>query len=280
MPSRYLTMITILVVILPILIVTNTAYCTVREYKVGIVPQFEQRKLYRIWRPILDRLEKLAGLKLTLVGTSKISEFEKHLVAGKFDIAYMNPYHLLQGNSSQGYLPVIHDGNRKLKGILVVHKESGITNPRQLDGKIVAFPSPNALGASLLLRAELSRIFNIKIQPKYVKTHSSVYLHVAKHLVTAGGGIKRTLTAQNDIIRSELRIIHETQGVAPHPIAFHPRMPATDREKLLSAILKMGDNPNDCKLLDNIPMTKVKKTSLADYKSLTELGLKAFYIQQ
>ena len=280
MPNRYYPVLTALLVIIQLLLITGIARCEVKEYKVGVVPQFEQRKLYRIWRPVLDRLEKLTHFKFTLVGTSKIPEFEKHLYAGKFDIAYMNPFHLIKSQKTQGYLPVIHDGSRKLKGILVVHKNSVFTDPRQLDKKIVAFPSPNALGASLLLRAELEKLFNVTIEPKYVRTHSSVYLHVAKHLADAGGGIRRTLDAQDNNVKDELRIIHETQGIAPHPIAIHPRVPANDKQKIISALIEMGRNETDSRLLADIPITTVNKTSLSDYKSLSELGLGQYYVDQ
>jgi len=280
MPSRYYSVLATVLLMTQLFLITGSARSEVKEYRVGVVPQFEQRKLYRIWRPILDRLEKHTNLKLTLVGTSKIPEFEKHLYAGKFDIAYMNPFHLLKSHQTQGYLPVINDGSRKLKGILVVRKSSVFTTPGQLDRKIVAFPSPNALGASLLLRAELEKEFNVRIKPKYVRTHSSVYLHVAKDLVPAGGGVRRTLEAQEENIRNELRVIHETQGISPHPIAIHPRVPQNDQQKIISALIQMGNNETDNRLLANIPIVKIHKTSLTDYKSLSELGLNRYYVDQ
>ena len=90
------------------------------EYSFGVVPQFEQRKLFRIWRPILDELEKRTGLSFHLVGSPKIPVFEKKYMAGIYDFAYMNPYNILQAYKSQGYIPLIRDGGRVLKGVLVV----------------------------------------------------------------------------------------------------------------------------------------------------------------
>ena len=39
------------------------------SYLFGVVPQFEQRKLYAIWDPIIKELEKRTGLDFTLATT-------------------------------------------------------------------------------------------------------------------------------------------------------------------------------------------------------------------
>jgi len=48
-----------------------------REYIFGVTPQFPQGKLYAIWKPIIDELEKKTGLSFRLVTTLKINDFEK-----------------------------------------------------------------------------------------------------------------------------------------------------------------------------------------------------------
>ena len=113
--------------------------------------------------------------------------FEQNLKVGLYDIAYMNPYHHIIANKEQGYDAVMRSGAKKLKGIVVVHKDERKESLNDLKKAQVAFPSPNALGASLLVRSKFKRE-GIKISPKYVKTHKSVYIHVAKKLILAGGG--------------------------------------------------------------------------------------------
>ena len=102
-------------------------------YIVGVVPQFDARRTQKVWSPILKRLEDETGLSFKLVGSPDIPEFEKSFTAGKYDFAYMNPYHLVVANESQGYSPIIRDIARKLFGIIVVKKDSPITSIDQLD---------------------------------------------------------------------------------------------------------------------------------------------------
>ena len=247
-------------------------------YSFGVVPQFEQRKLFRIWRPILDELERRTGFTFKLVGSPKIPVFEQKFMDGVYDFAYMNPYHLLQAHGSQGYLPLVRDDGRMLQGILVVAKESPIQSVRELTGKTVAFPSPNALGASLLLRAELSRLHGVEVIPHYAQTHSSVYLHVILGKAMAGGGVASTLNSQKPEIRQKLRILYETRPVNPHPIAAHPRVPEAHREKVQRALLAMAQTERGAALLAKIPMGRAVTASLEDYTPMSSWGLEEFYI--
>ncbi|MES9991300.1 MAG: phosphate/phosphite/phosphonate ABC transporter substrate-binding protein [Candidatus Thiodiazotropha sp.] len=247
-------------------------------YSFGAVPQFEQRKLFSIWRPILDELERRTGLGFKLVGSPKIPIFEQNYMQGDYDFAYMNPYHILKAYDSQGYLPLVRDGGRMLKGILVVAKESPIQTLQELAGKTVAFPSPNALGASLLIRAELAKLHGLKIHPRYVQTHSSVYLHVALGMTDAGGGVASTLKSQKPELRDKLRILYETRSMTPHPISVHPRVPETHRKQVQKGLLEMAQTETGAALLSKIPMRRAVAASLEDYTPMASWGLEAFYV--
>lgn len=247
-------------------------------YSFGVVPQFEQRKLFRIWRPVLDELEHRTGLSFELVGSQKIPVFERKYMNGAYDFAYMNPYHILKANESQGYIPLVRDGGRMLKGILVVTRDNPIQHLHELSGKQIAFPAPNALGASLLMRAELAKLHGVKVIPYYVQTHSSVYLHVVLGLTEAGGGVASTLNAQKPEIRQKLRILYETRPMIPHPISAHPRVPEADRKKVRQALLEMAQTEKGAALLAKIPMRKAVAAGMEDYMPMSAWGLDEFFV--
>lgn len=246
-------------------------------YTVGIVPQFEVRKLHQIWRPILDELERRTGYHFRIQGSPTIPDFEGEFMLGAFDFAYMNPYHIMLANEQVGYVPLVRDVGRTLHGVLVTRKDSGLDEINDLDGKILAFPSPNALGASLQMRQELSDKFNIKIKPRYVKTHDSVYLAVALNQASAGGGVQKTLARQKPEIQSLLRVLHRTTPVSPHPFAAHPRVPEDVRKRVSQALLDIGATDDGRHLLSLIPIKQIGVASMEDYQPLAELGLERFY---
>jgi len=248
-----------------------------RTYTVGLVPQYEASKLHSIWRPILDQLETATGEVFEISGAPSIPQFEKELVSGDFDFAYMNPYHFLLAHGGAGYTPLVRDHARKLFGILVVNAQSDITSPTQLDQKTIAFPAPNALGASLQMRQELVDLFGIEFTPRYVKTHDAVYLNVLLNEAAAGGGVQRTLNQQSEQYREHLRVIHTTQKVAPHPFAALGSVPDAVRKRVLSAFLAMGDDAEGKALLAKIPILQVGEASIDDYEPLRKLALERFY---
>ena len=241
---------------------------------VGVVPQFEQRKLFDVWTKILEPLEKKTGCHFDLVGSPSIIAFEDAFKSGTYDLAYMNPYHVLMAKQAQGYRPLVRSGTKKLTGILVVKKDSPINNVKELDGKKVAFPSPNAFGASLLMRAELARQQDTHVVPEYVKTHPAVYLYVAKGLVDAGGGIASTLAQQPDNVRDSLRILYKTEVVNPHPLVIHPRVPEAMATRIQAAWLELAkEQPS---LFEGIPMEAPVPASYEDYQALEKLTLEDF----
>lgn len=249
------------------------------SYTFGVVPQFEPRKLADIWAPILAEITQRTGLKLKMVGSPKIPDFEVSFMAGEFDFAYMNPYHAMLAAREQDYQPLVRDGSRRLQGILTVRKDSPITAIGDLEGKKIAFPAPNALGASLIIRADLATIHNVDILPVYVQTHSSVYLNVVLGTAAAGGGVLASLNQQKQEVRERLRIIYKTRTMAPHPVTAHPRVPTADREKVRQAFLDMGGNESGAALLARIPIHQVVAADRRDYAELAGWGLEKFYVK-
>lgn len=246
----------------------HPASVTAKIYSVGVVPQFEQRQLVHIWRPLLDELEHRTGLKFRLAGTPRISSFEKKVELGEFDFVYMNAYMVSKSQHDQKYIPLIMDGGRAMKGIVVVHKDSPIKDIKELNGQEMVFPAPNAFGASMVVRRELQELHGVTIKPIYAQTHSSVYLHIAKKLAIAGGGVARTLHEQDAHIKNNLRILYTTQPLPPHPISAQERIPEQIREKVKNALLEMGQTEEGRHLLAAIPMKSPVAASVKDYSPL------------
>ncbi len=247
-----------------------------KSYSFGVVPQFEQRKLYEIWKPIIDDLEKRTGLTFNLVTTLKIQDFERAIGRGDFDFAYVNPYQMLQVHDTQGYIPLVAD-KTPIRGLIVVRKDGPLEKPADLNGKTMAFPSPNALAASLLVRADLENVYHVTVTPLYVTSHSSVYLHVAKDIAAAGGGAEKTLQEQDDSVRKQLRVIYITRSCPSHPVAAHPRVPKDDREKVRNALLDMSARREGKEMLQKIPAPQMIPVNYDDYAILRKWGLDKYW---
>lgn len=273
------TVITVLVVFIVCIAALAPYSYAAEPYTFGVVPQYDQRQLFEIWKPLLEELQKRTGLSFRLVSVPQITAFEREFTNGKYDFAYMNPYHVLKAQKSQGYAPIVRD-RAALRGILVVRKDNPIHELSELNNKVVAFPSPNALGASLLMRADLSQLHHVSVVPLYVKTHDSVYLHVVKGLAEAGGGVQKTLEEQEQSIKESLRILYTTRDLPSHPIVAHPRVPGRDAEKVRRAFLAMEASEEGRMLLSKIPMKQPVTASMDDYLIMRDWGLGSFWVEE
>jgi phosphonate transport system substrate-binding protein len=246
------------------------------SYSVYIVPQFQAGEIQRVWAPILAKVGQETGLQLTLKLVKDIPAFEAELAAGRPDFAYMNPYHQLQAHKGQGYRPLLRD-SKLLQGLLLVRKDDAIQSVQDLAGKALAFPAPNALGASLLVRAQLAEAESVQIKPVYAKTHSDAYRLTLFGKTAASGGLRATLDKEPAAVRAGLRVLMETQAAAPHPFSAHPRVPVAQAQAVAAAMLKLASDPALRPYFNDIPMAQPMAADFErDYRPLAKLRLEKY----
>jgi phosphonate transport system substrate-binding protein len=238
------------------------------EYSFGVVPQYSPVATAERWQPLIERLARDAGLALRFATAMSISEFESRLLAGSYDFAYSNPLHFREARRARGYRPLVRDV-QPLTGILVARAGAAAT-PAALAGAAIAFPSPRALGATLLVRNDLKRL-GIGHEVIYVGTHESVYQSVRQGQIAAGGGVRRTFELLPDSARRELRIIHETSPVASHVIAAHPRVAATEVKRLRDALKRLHGDAAGRALLKHLGMQQLVAARPGDFAALAAL---------
>lgn len=212
---------------------------TAAIYHFGIVPQQSATRLAKIWLPFLSELSARTGMTIKFTTTKDIPTFEKCLAQGAFQLAYMNPYHYTVFHEKAGYQAFARQSAKRLQGLMVVRADSPIKSLDQLSGQALAFPSPAAFGASVLPRAEM-RERGLTFQPRYVKSHDSVYRSVAAGIFPAGGGVKRTFNNADEKIRAKLRIVYSTKKYTPHAFAAGPTVSADEIERVGGAMLKLA----------------------------------------
>lgn len=244
----------------------------VRTLTVGIVPQQSASELARVWIPVLGALSERAGLSLRFATAPDIPAFEKRLAAGAYDVAYMNPYHYSVFAQKPGYVAFAKEKGRRLRGLVVVRKDSTIKDMKELAGQQIAFPAPAAFAATVLVRAEFERM-GVPITPVFVKSHESVYLNVAQRQIEAGGGIVRTLQTMDAPVRDELRVLWQTKDYTPHAFAAHPRVPAADLQALRAAMLTADSDPKMRSVLEGIGFKGFDAAQDAEWNDVRALGI-------
>jgi len=244
-----------------------------KTYKLGVVPQQSAKVLAKLWTPISQYLSTKTGLNIIFSTAKDIPTFEKRLLEGEYDIAYMNPYHFTVFNQIPGYQAIAKEQNKRIKGIIVVAKSSPVKQLSDLNGSQLAFPAPAAFAASVLPRAKM-RDLGIELTPKYVSSHDSVYLGVANGFFIAGGGIMRTFNNLEQSTRKKLKILWTTPGYTPHAIAVHPKMNSEIADKIQNAILSMKDTSEGKKLLESVKFKNLGPAISNDWDDVRALKIK------
>jgi phosphonate transport system substrate-binding protein len=239
----------------------------------GIVPQQAASKLARLWSPILQHVSRKAGVKLTFSTAKDIPTFEERCKEGKYDLAYMNPYHYTVYHETQGYIAIGKQKDKQIQGILVVRKDSKAKSLADFANTILAFPAPAAFAASILPRAGL-KAANVPFKANYVSSHDSVYRGVAKGLYPCGGGIVRTFKNMDPTIAKQLKIFWKTAKYTPHAIAIHPKVPANIRQAIAKALIELSDSAKGKALLESIKFKGVEAAVNKDWDDVRKLGLK------
>ncbi len=193
------------------------------------------------WLPLIKHIEKQTNYPLHLQASPTIPVFENRLFAGKFDLAYINPKLFIEANRYVGYQPVVKEGQKELKAIIVVTKDSSYQSIKDLNG--LRFISPeNAFAASVLSRLNLYAQ-GVNVIHSYVETAAQGYSRVVAGSADAVGGEQQTFDKLPIEIKSKLKILWTSEGVTPYAFVIHPRVNTTVRKRMVEAILDFKDIP-------------------------------------
>ena len=251
---------------------TNDSTVNKKTYSFGLVPQQSALVLAKKWIPIFKYLEKETGYKFVFKTNKTIPKFEEKLYQKAYDFAYMNPYHYTVFQEVSGYSAFAKQGQKKLKGIFVVRKDSNIKSLEDLEGQTIAFPAPAAFAATVVPQAILNKR-GINFKSKYVSSHESVYKNVSYQNFVAGGGIERTFNNATKEVTQPLSIIMATAGYTPHAFAASPTVPEAVSIKVQQALIKLSDTAEGKKLLKAINFKSIVTAQNSDWNDVRDLGI-------
>lgn len=121
-------------------------------YIFGVHPLHNPQRLNEVYQPVVDYINaRIHGARLTLEASRSYAAFEEKLLKErKFGFALPNPYQMVLSTEA-GYRIFGQMSNEgRFRGLLIVRADSGIKVIGDLKGKVVAYPAPTALGATMM----------------------------------------------------------------------------------------------------------------------------------
>ncbi len=151
-------------------------------YIFGVHPLHNPKHLFKIYQPMVKYINsRLDGSRLRLEASRNYASYDKKLQDTHFDFALPNPYQTINA-ANNGYKifgKMADDEN--FRGIILVRKDSGIKKVTDLRGKVVSYPAPTALAATMMPQWYMHQngldILN-DIQNSYVGSQESSIMNV------------------------------------------------------------------------------------------------------
>ena len=237
----------------------------------GVAPQKSASEMAKTWTPFLNYLSKKASCEIHFKTATNVTTFEERVASGEYDIAYLNPHFYVRPESSD-YKVFAKEKDVSLKGIIIVRKESPYQKLKDLDGKIIVFPSPSAFAATLLPLAHFEKE-GISVNLKFVGSHESVYRSVEKELYPAGGTIMKAIEQADPSISKQLRVLWTSPSYTSHPIAAHKRVPKEVFLRLKAVMLSMDKDPEGMALLKDIGFKGIVEANDSAYDDIRKLNI-------
>jgi len=124
---------------------------TGKEYVFAILPMHNPARLFEVYGPLVDYLNRnIPGTVFRLEASRNYEEFEKKLFARQVDFALPNPYQTLN-SLGHGYHVIAKMGDDdKFTGVILIRRDSGIKKLADLKGKKVSYPARTALAATMM----------------------------------------------------------------------------------------------------------------------------------
>src|SRR5258705_1289321 len=92
--------------------------------------------------------EAKLGRPVRLSSKAAYAAFGDELRNETYDIALVQPFDYVDAHDKHGYLPLARRGEA-LEAVIVVRQDSPLANIRDLKGRIVSHPPPDAAGSHL-----------------------------------------------------------------------------------------------------------------------------------
>ena len=146
-----------------------------------IHPLYNPQLLAQKFEPLLRYLDThLPGVKFDLQTANDYDDFQSKLTEHQADFALPNPYHALLARDWNYHVIARMSDDDAFRGIFIARKDSPIHRPADLKGKVVAYPAPTALAATMMPQLYLQQHgINVlsDITNLYVGTHNSAIMN-------------------------------------------------------------------------------------------------------
>lgn len=243
------------------------------EIVFAVHPLHNPARLLEIYGPIVDRLNaQIKEARFRLEASRNYEEFEKKLLDRRFHFALPNPYQTLRAMKC-GYRVFGKMGDdQDFRGLILVRKDSGIMQVRDLRGGSVCYPAPTALAATMMPQYFLhSRGLdtNRDIRNVYVGSQESSIRNVYLRLSVAGATWPvpwKAFQIEHPAQAAELEVKWQTDSLLNNALVVREDIPPDLTAKVGDVLFVLHTHEEGRSLLQRIPLSRFEPASNRTYE--------------
>jgi len=119
--------------------------------RIAVHPLHNPKLLMEKFQPLIDYFEKhIPDVTFRLEASTNYASFEEKIKKREVEFALPNPYQTILSLEYGYHIFAKMGDDQNFRGIILVRKDSGIKNINDLKGKIISYPAPSALAATMM----------------------------------------------------------------------------------------------------------------------------------
>lgn len=230
------------------------------HFSVGVLNQQSAIATAELWNPLLAYLGKKTGAGFTLGIGSTVQETDARTEHGEFDLAFTN--HIFSMPIQTEYRPLVQWGGEPLSGMVVSLQPMQL---HDLEGKTIAFPSPDAFAATVVIWGRLN-LEKIKFTPRFTGSQESCLVALSKGLVDAASVTPRFAAPYAAAHQIKLHTVFQSRDFPQIPLLAHKkRVPEKLANKITGVLLDMPNDSEGRQLLSSLGIPPFKPATDAMY---------------
>lgn len=246
-------------------------------YIFGVHPLHNPERLHAVFDPLMDYLSNnIKNASFKLEASRNYTSYDKKLYSRKFHFSLPNPFQTI--NSFQyGYRVFGKMGDdESFRGIIIVRKDSGITEPTQLKGKTVSFPAPTALAATMMPQYYLqTHGLNVMkdIDIRYVGSQESSVMNVFLGDSAAGATWPppwHALSKERPELEKELKVIWKTEPLPNNGLVVRDNVPDEITQQVASLMNNLHKNKEGQAILARMELSHFESATNETYQPVID----------
>ena len=257
----------------PTFSIDNTEGKNDREYIFGVHPLYNPQRLHEVFSPLMAYLSNhIDGATFKLEASRNYAAYDKKLYGKKFDFSLPNPYQTVNavklGYKIFGKMADDHN----FRGIILVRKDSRINKISDLKGKVVTYPAPTALAATMMPQYYIqSHGVDVmtEIDNRYVGSQESSIMNVfLKHSSAAATWPLpwNSLSKERPEIAEQLSVKWQTDSLPNNSLVVQPSISKDIVDQVSSVLFNMHKVDEGKVILTKMSLSSFEKADNSTYE--------------